>query len=215
MSSKKHLKDHSELKGTHSILSASQNAWLRYNNEQLYNMSYVAGYATKLGTVMHELGAELIAERIKLNENDKHLVLHHLAKNKIPRNVYNLDELYPNFMNYVNDAIGFRMEPEKVLYYSDIAYGTADASCFRNNLLRIHDYKSGVHPAKMDQLKVYAAYYCLEHGLKPGEIDMELRIYQGNNIVIYNPTAEDILPVMDKIVSSEKFISKLIAEGEM
>ena len=32
-----------------------------------------------------------------------------------------------------------------------------------NKILRIHDYKSGITPAKMDQLMIYAALFCLEY----------------------------------------------------
>ena len=49
---------------------------------------------------------------------------------------------------HINDAIGFRMEPEVVLKYSLNCFGTADAICFRNKTLRIHDLKTGESPAK-------------------------------------------------------------------
>ena len=49
------------------------------------------------------------------------------------------------FNAYVNDAIGYRMTPEQVLYYSPNVYGTADAIRFYENsrFLRIHDLKTG------------------------------------------------------------------------
>ena len=80
---------------------------------------------------------------------------------------------------YVNDAIGFKMTPEQILYYSDNCFGTADAILFRNNFLRIHDLKTGKIPAHMEQLEIYAALFCLEYKVKPADIEMELRIYQG------------------------------------
>ena len=49
----------------------------------------------------------------------------------------------------------------------------------------------------MDQLYIYAAYFCLEYNIKPGDIEIETRLYHANDIIIDNPTAEDILPVMD------------------
>ena len=110
---------------------------------------------------------------------------------------------------YVNDAIGFKMEPEQVLYYSDNWFGTADAIIFRNYLLRIHDLKTGVTKAHMEQLEIYAALFCLEYNKRPGDIDMELRIYQNNEILIHQPEADDILPIMDKIMSFDKLIEKL------
>lgn len=115
---------------------------------------------------------------------------------------------------YVNDAIGFKMKPEQVLYYSDNCFGTADAIVFRNNLLRIHDLKTGVTRAHMEQLEIYAALFCLEYNKKPSDIDMELRIYQNNEILVHNPTVEDILPIMDKIITFDKLIDRMKMEGE-
>jgi hypothetical protein len=113
---------------------------------------------------------------------------------------------------FVNDAIGFKMTPEQVLYYSDNCFGTADAIVFRNNVLRIHDLKTGVMPAHIEQLMVYAALFCLEYRIRPGDIEIELRIYQSNEIVIMKPTAEDIGPIMDKIISFDKVINNIKKE---
>ena len=85
-------------------------------------------------------------------------------------------------------------------------FGTADAICFRNNTLRIHDLKTGTTPAKIEQLEIYAALFCLEYKIKPGEIDIELRLYQNNEVLVHKPTAEDILPIMDKIVHLNKIL---------
>ena len=41
---------------------------------------------------------------------------------------------------------------------------------------------------------------------------MELRVYQNDEIIVYNPTAEDILPIMDKIVHLDKILEKLELE---
>ena len=110
---------------------------------------------------------------------------------------------------YVNDAIGFKMSPEQVLYYSDNCFGTADAISFRNGLLRIHDLKTGITPAHMEQLYIYAALFCLEYKIKPSEIDMETRIYQTDDILVENPTAEIVLPIMDKIITFDKVINRI------
>jgi hypothetical protein len=61
----------------------------------------------------------------------------------------------------------------------------------------------------MEQLEIYAALFCLEYNKRPGDIDMELRIYQNNEILIHQPEADDILPIMDKIMSFDKLIEKL------
>lgn len=113
---------------------------------------------------------------------------------------------------YVNDAIGFKMDTEVVLFYSERFFGTADAISFRNGFLRIHDLKTGKIPAHMEQLMVYAALFCLEYKVKPGEIEMELRIYQNDQILYHNPTAEDILPIMDKIIHLNKLLEKVDRE---
>ena len=38
---------------------------------------------------------------------------------------------------------------------------------------------------------------------------MELRIYQNNEILYHNPTAEDIAPIMDRIITFDKVIKKI------
>ena len=64
----------------------------------------------------------------------------------------------------------------------------------------------------MEQLEIYAALFCLEYNVKPGNIGMELRIYQHDDILVFNPTAEDIVPIMDKIISFDKVINKIQIE---
>ena len=105
------------------------------------------------------------------------------------------------------------MNTEVVLFYSERFFGTADAISFRNNMLRIHDLKTGSTPVKMEQLEIYAALFCLEYKIKPGEIDMELRIYQNDEVLVHNPTAEDILPIMDRIVHLNKILENMERRG--
>ena len=75
-------------------------------------------------------------------------------------------------------SIGFKLTPEQVLYYSSNCFGTADAISFKDKFLRIHDLKTGVIPAHVEQLEIYAALFCLEYKVKPQDIGMELRLYQ-------------------------------------
>ena len=110
---------------------------------------------------------------------------------------------------YVNDAIDYKMNPEQVLYFSDNCFGTADAICFRNKKLRIHDLKTGETPTHMEQLMVYAALFCLEYKVKPGMINTELRIYQNDEVLIHNPQADEIVPIMDKIITFDKLINRI------
>ena len=175
--------DHSRLSGTHSFLSASQSSWLRYTDESLIN-HFRAAKAAQEGTELHAIAAKLISKGIKLPHNGQ------------------------NLSNYVNDAIGYKMSPEVVLYYSDVAYGTADAISFRRNLLRIDDLKTGKTPVHMDQLKIYASYFCLGYSVKPADIHIELRIYQNGEIQIEKPEHEEIEGIIAKIVHFDKLLSK-------
>lgn len=205
------FEQHLNLRGKHATLSPSQPHWLRYSEEQLYQ-KYASQYAQVMGTSLHELAETLIRNNLKLKKGDKLTVLSHLLNDGIPRNVIDMDRIYSNFMTYVNDAVGFKLTPEQILYYSDYCFGTADAISFRNNFLRIHDYKSGTIPAKMEQLLVYAALFCLEYKVKPGEIETELRIYQNDEVIYHNATAEDILPVMDAIIQHSRALEKMNEE---
>ena len=110
---------------------------------------------------------------------------------------------------YVNDAIGYRMTPEQILYYSGNCFGTADCISFRNGELRIHDLKTGsgrIHP---EQLVVYAALFCLEYREDPEDMRLiELRIYQNDEILILDVTASDIRDVMERIKEQDALIQK-------
>lgn len=178
---------HKNLSGLHAPFSASQSHWLRYDDNKAMEV-YANRKAAELGTRLHQWAKETIDLRIKQPKSKKTLY------------------------SYVNDAIGFRMDTEVVLYYSDRFFGTADSICFRNNKLRIHDLKTGKSPVHMDQLEVYAALFCLEYRLKPGDIDMELRIYQNDEIIVHEPTTEDIAHIMDKIVHLDKLLEQIDSE---
>jgi hypothetical protein len=80
-------------------------------------------------------------------------------------------------------------------------------------LLRVHDLKTGVIPASMMQTRVYAALFCLEYDFRPGNIDMELRIYQSDNILVENPEVDMIAHIMSRIITFDKEIEKLKIAG--
>lgn len=182
--------DHSRLRGQHAFLSASQSAWVNYNDDKLIEVYRAREIAVRRGIKLHAFAAEAIELGIKLPKSKKTLNM------------------------YINDAIGYKMTPEQVLYYSENAFGTADAISFKNGLLRIHDLKTGIHPANMRQLEVYAAFFCLEYAIRPHEIEMELRIYQNDEIIYHNPEIDDIVPIMDTVVRLDKLI-KQIKEEEL
>lgn len=176
--------EHGQLKGCHAFLSASKYHWVNYDDEKLA-ATYSNFLAVQKGTKLHDFAAQCIELGQKLPKSKKTLNM------------------------YVNDAIGFRMTPEQVLYYSDNCFGTADAISFRDGLLRIHDLKTGATPAHMEQLMIYAALFCLEYRMKPAEIGMELRLYQSDEILIHEPEVDEIVPIMDKIVSFDKLIQRI------
>lgn len=87
--------------------------------------------------------------------------------------------------------------------------GTADAISFRNNFLRIHDLKTGKRPAHMEQLEIYAALFCLEYKIKPEDIHIELRIYQNDDIEIFEPTSDEINNIINKIKHLNKVLENV------
>ena len=176
--------NHWNLEGKHATLSASKYQWLNYDDEKMIQ-TYQNQLRIEMGTRLHEFAAECINLGQKLPRSKKTLNMH------------------------VNDAIGYHMKPEVVLYYSDFVFGTADAISFHNNLLRIHDLKTGTHKAKPDQLMIYAALFCLEYGVEPEQIEMELRIYQNDEVFITIPESEDIRMIMNKVIHFDKLLKDL------
>lgn len=87
--------------------------------------------------------------------------------------------------------------------------GTADAISFRDGLLRIHDLKTGKRIVHIEQLEIYAALFCLEYKMKPEDIKIELRIYQNDEIVIYEPTSEEINEIINKIKHTDKLLENI------
>lgn len=182
--------DHSRQvpEGSHAFLGASKYSWLNYSEDKLKEV-YKNLLAKERGTRLHAFAKECIDLNQKLPKSNKTLNM------------------------YVNDAIGFKMQAEQILYYSNNCYGTADAISFKKDFLRIHDLKTGVNPASLHQLEIYASLFCLEYDIKPNDIEMELRIYQNDDILVGNPTKEDILPIMNKIIIFDRIIEE-IKEGE-
>lgn len=143
------------------------------------------------------------------NDEAKTGLLMHLLKNNIPFRVIDLDRLFTNMVPYVNDAIGYRMQSEVHLKYSDLCFGTADAIGVRGKQLRIHDLKTGTTPAHMEQLVVYTALFFHEYkrDYRPTTMKVELRIYQNNDILVYQPELEEIKNAMDRIVEEDRYLS--------
>lgn len=192
------LNKHLDLVGQHAFLSPSNTHWINYTEEKLISVYENKVLAVERGTKLHEYACKAIE-----------------LKRKQPKSKETVSM-------YINDAIGYRMIPEQLLYYSDICFGTADTILFdeRKRMLRIHDLKTGETPAHMDQLITYAALFFLEYGktieyelgLSVSDIDIELRIYQKNEIIPYIPTSDEILKRMDIIVKFDKILKERKAE---
>jgi hypothetical protein len=107
------------------------------------------------------------------------------------------------------------MTPEQPLFYSQNCYGTADCIGFstRGNRLRIHDLKTGETPASEHQLEVYAALFCMEYRFRPFDLQTELRIYQSDEVRVYEADPDGIFHIMDRIRTFDKRIEAMRQEG--
>lgn len=210
------FEQYSSLEGTHAFLSPSQSSWLRYDDEKLADR-YLKSKAVQRGTELHAFAHECI----RLNRPQ-------------PRNKDSLNM-------FVNDALGYKMSSEQPLFYDGFCYGTADAIEYKRNYLRIHDLKTGETKAEMEQLKIYAALFCLnyqslvrkarkdgmsdmdiaaKYDLKPTELHfdplqmngIELRIYQYGEVVTELADPEEIRAIMDIIIHDVGVLKKVETE---
>ena len=187
------FKPHFDLQGRHAFLSASKSYWLNYDDHKL-TLVHKSDQAARRGSELHEWAAQAIK-----------------LKQRLPRNKKTINQ-------YVNDAIGFRMKPEVVLWYSDIAFGTADTISFNKDpdtermTLRIHDLKNGTTKASFRQLELYVVFFCLEYNVDPFDIDIELRIYQNDEMTPHIPDPNVIKDYMERTVHAEALIMQLRLE---
>lgn len=172
----------------HAFLSPSSPAWLRYDEDKLDRVFH-NHVAAKRGTELHKLAHDLIRLRVRLPDTSETLNA------------------------YVNDAIGHRLTPEQTLFYSENCFGTADACGFNNETFRVHDLKTGVSEAKMDQLKIYIALFCLEYRINPMDIMSIARIYQNDDIREEVVDPADTVLIMERIKVFDKRLKYLREEG--
>ena len=83
--------DHSRLAGQHAFLGASKYHWINYDERKIAD-AYSKFQATQRGTILHDFAAQCI----RLGQ-------------KLPKSSKTLNQ-------YVNDAIGFKMSPEQILF---------------------------------------------------------------------------------------------------
>lgn len=208
---------HSELEGQHAFLSPSQYHWINDTEDELRERYYNA-QITERGTMLHEY-ARMAINLCRPQPRKKETVC-----------------------MFINDAIGYKMASEQPLFYSWSCFGTADAIAYRKNILRIHDLKTGKKEARFEQLRVYAALFCLEYqrivrrlrqeGLSDIDIAAKLdvtakdlhfdplqmdgiilRIYQFNDIREELADPEIIQALMNIIVADNEILRKVKAEG--
>lgn len=182
------LKKHYNLVGKHARLSPSSHSWIHYDIDKL-ETTFLNSLAAQRGTELHAFAHDAIRLGIGL-----------------PKTTATLNQ-------YVNDAIGFKMTPEQILYYSDNCFGTADALSFRGKVLRIHDLKTGTIPGHVEQLEVYAALFCLEYDIKPSDIEILMAIYQNDDKYEFVTDNVAIITIMQKIIHFDKRITELRLEA--
>ena len=182
---------HYDLRDKHALLSPSKVYWLNYSKDQL-RAAIINEQAKVRGTKLHALAKELIEEGLKLRGSTQTLSA------------------------YVNDAIGYGMVPELPIYFTDNCFGTADSIFYKPGILRIHDLKTGLTPAKMEQLEIYAALFMLEYekkfGVNPFNTKVNLRIYQSDDIIEEEPDPERISEVMDLIKEKDQWANDIQGE---
>lgn len=180
---------YSHLTGLHATLSPSGSSWLRYSPEKVKSV-WLNNIRKQEGTELHQLASDMINKGVRA------------AKLK---NAFNM---------FVNDAIGFDMESEVLLYYSDNCFGTADAIQYyeHDKLLRVHDLKTGIHKVTFEQLFVYCALFCLEYKHDPFNMQFECRIYQGNGYEVFTPDPYDISEIMHKISELDYALTEVISD---
>ena len=180
---------HSELIGKHAFLSPSGYHWLRYDEEKLSSV-YLNSLAVENGILLHEFAAKAIEYGIKLYDRETTINM------------------------FVNDSIDYNMTPEQPLYFSDNCFGTCDAIMFRKGVLRIHDLKTGSTKASMDQLRIYAALFCLEYKQNPNDIhEIILSIYQNDSVTTEVQDPKEIEWIMKEIKKKDKIIESLKIKG--
>lgn len=208
-----YFNDHHEFEGKHAFLGASQYHWMDWT-DKILKQRWINSFSTDIGTYIHELASILIKRKLKLNVDDTNIIELTLLKNGIPANVYSARRILNNLINFVNDAIDDGMQSEVILFYSDLAFGTTDAIKFDDihKKLIIRDLKTGKTPAKFNQLLIYAALFCLEYDKNPYDFTTELAIYQAEEIISYEPSADEIIKYMDKIRDTELMLRD-IREG--
>lgn len=198
---------HFNLRGRHSFLAPSNHSWKNYDDQKLISV-FESDRRKFEGTLLHEWAEHVIdsfhlVKEIMAFQTKRtfHVNIDSIRQEGEKSQLISNSKAKETIFMYVHDAVELDMVPEQPLSYDDeYCFGTADAIQFDGHKLRIHDLKTGETPASMDQLIVYAALFCLEYRHDPSQLIFELRIYQTEQIVVYTPTTEEIVDMMNRIV---------------
>lgn len=216
-------------RGKHALFGGSVYSWsnISYETdgelEEAIRNKYYSSFARDVGTIIHAWACDRIKYRLNAVKSDSRSLLVYIMSyyenvlhDYIPRFVaqYYVDKCFPNVMLYIKDANGFRLDPEVDLKYAEDFYGTADAILFKKGeFLRVHDLKTGTSPASLRQLEIYAAFCCLEYDIDPASVEIELRIYQNEQVLVGNPPSEVIRELEDRIKKTRMIFDKIKKEG--
>lgn len=166
--------NHWQVDGKHAFLGASKPHWINYDLAKMQKI-WENKFASDRGTRLHKFAAEAIKLKIRMKRDGTTL------------------------NTYINDAIGYRMTPEQVLFINDDCFGTPDAIQFEKRVLRIHDLKTGVHPGDFRQLRIYCAMFCLEYKINPYDIEMIVRMYQSDAVLEEIVDPKEVKRIMELI----------------
>lgn len=210
-------KTHLDIKNTHALFSASQHSWLNYDDDQIRAKRVNANRAM-IGTLLHAFCHKQIvtSDRIRsvseaigrfktfvtnLYWDEKEDCLKQEGVKIMTAIKFVPKEMYLSVMMFINDAIGFHMESEKELKYSDVLYGTADAISFNNSELRVHDLKTGLKPIEdPTQLVIYCALFCLDYKVSPEQCKrIIVCVYQNGEIKSCEVSVEQLSKVIERM----------------
>lgn len=189
---------HSPIAGTHAFLSASKYHWNNWTVDKL-DRAFTTHLAAQRGTDLHALAHRCIMLRQYMGGPGE------------PHNTLSL---------YVRDAIDLHMISEQFLFVSRNCFGTADTIGYTRNRetqrmkLNVHDLKTGITRTSEHQLENYAAFFCLEYGVDPFDIEIELRIYQNDEIRVYDADPAMIAAIMKTIIDFDEYIERKRAERD-
>jgi len=209
----------------HAVLNPSGFSWINYSGEQMeekLQKRYFAHMRAPAGTAIHDFAKNciLLGERPphQINNVIKMIKLF-MVQNKNPYDPELINfigclppHVFKTLILYIDDCVGFKMNPEKLLVYSESCFGTADAISFDTvtSTLRVSDLKTGDGPAHMEQLLIYDALFCLEYRFDPKNVKFENRLYQFGEIQEAIDIPSNIIAdYMNQIIIKSKFMQQL------